>query len=46
MKEVKFRKQKSKIIEKQEAFCKDESGFVTELSLFFKILELRKKNHY
>ena len=32
MKEVKFRKRKSNIIEKQEVLFKYKSGFVTELS--------------
>ena len=32
MNEVKFRKQKSSIIEKQEVLFKFKSGFVTELS--------------
>ena len=34
MKEVKFRKWKSSIIEQQEVLCNDKSGFVTELSYF------------
>ena len=32
IKEVKHRKRKSGIIEKEEVLCKDKSGFVTELS--------------
>ena len=35
MKEVKFRKRKSSIIEKQKVLFKYKSGFVTELSSFF-----------
>ena len=45
MKEVKFRKRKSSIIEKQEVLFKYKSGFVTELSEFFKYRNSDKESN-